>query len=65
MARLASCSTQVDGQPAITVKAGQTFHEVPTDIHRQSANASTSAPAKFLVFMVKDKNKPATRPVAK
>jgi quercetin dioxygenase-like cupin family protein len=53
---------QVDGQPAVTLKAGQTFHEGPGDVHRQSANASATAPAKIVVFMIKDKNKPATRP---
>ena len=54
---------QVDGQPAVTVGPGQTFHESPADIHRQSANASATQPAKFVVFMIKDKNKPATLPV--
>ena len=53
---------QVDGQPAVTLGPGQTFHETPGDIHRQSANASATQPAKFVVFMIKDKNKPATRP---
>jgi quercetin dioxygenase-like cupin family protein len=54
---------QVDGQPAVTLGPGQTFHEAPADVHRQSANASTTKPAKFVVFMIKDKSKPATRPV--
>src|SRR5579862_8652845 len=54
---------QVDGQPAQTLGVGQTFHEGPTDVHRQSANASATEPAKLLVFMIKDKNKPATVPV--
>lgn len=54
---------QVDGQKAVTLGPGATFHEGPNDIHRQSANASATQPAKFLVFMIKDKNKPATRPV--
>jgi quercetin dioxygenase-like cupin family protein len=53
---------QVDGQPAVTLKVGQTFHEGPGDVHRQSANASATVPAKIVVFMIKDKNKPATRP---
>jgi quercetin dioxygenase-like cupin family protein len=53
---------QVDGQPAVTLGPGQTFHESPSDIHRQSANASATQPAKFVVFMIKDKNRPATRP---
>ncbi len=54
---------QVDGQPVVTLTAGQTFYENPGDIHRVSANASTTQPAKILVFMVKDKDKEATRPV--
>jgi len=55
---------QVDGQKAVTLGPGATFHEGPSDVHRQSANASATEPAKFLVFMIKDKDKPATRPVA-
>jgi quercetin dioxygenase-like cupin family protein len=54
---------QVDGQPAQTLGVGQTFHESPADVHRQSANASATEPAKLLVFMIKDKNKPITVPV--
>lgn len=54
---------QVDGQSPVTLLPGQTFHEGPGDIHRQSANASATKPAKFVVFMIKDKNKPATRAV--
>jgi len=52
---------QVDGKPAETLSAGQTFYEAPDDIHRVSKNASATQPAKLLVFMVKDKGKPATR----
>jgi quercetin dioxygenase-like cupin family protein len=55
---------QVDGQKAVTLGPGGTFHEGPNDVHRQSRNASATQPAKFLVFMIKDKDKPATRPVA-
>ncbi|HEY4369406.1 MAG TPA: cupin domain-containing protein [Steroidobacteraceae bacterium] len=58
-----SIITQVDGQPPKTLKAGETFYESPQDIHRKSANASTTQAAKFLVFMIKDKNKPASIPV--
>lgn len=54
---------QVDGQPEVTLTAGQTFYENPSDVHRVSANASATKPAKILVFMVKDKDKPATRAV--
>jgi quercetin dioxygenase-like cupin family protein len=56
---------QVDGQQPVTLTPGQTFHEKPTDIHRTSANASKTAPAKFLVFIVKDKGKATTTPLDK
>jgi quercetin dioxygenase-like cupin family protein len=56
---------QVDGKPPVTVRKGQTFRESPNDIHQQSANASSTEPAKFLVFAVKDQGKPLTRPVDK
>ena len=56
---------QVDGAQPVTLTPGQTFHEEPTDVHRISANASKTAPAKFLVFIVKDKGKTTTTPVDK
>lgn len=55
---------QVAGSPAVTLKPGQTFCENPDDVHLVSANASKTAPAKILVFMVKDKSAPASRNVA-
>ena len=54
---------QVDGAPAVTLEAGDTFYENPDDVHRVSANASTTEPVKFIVVMIKDKGKPATRAV--
>jgi quercetin dioxygenase-like cupin family protein len=54
---------QVDGHEPVTLKPGDTFYESPDDVHRVSANASKTEPAKFLVFMVKDKGKPPTRAV--
>ena len=57
-----SVKMQVDGQPVVTLSAGQTFYENPSDVHRVSANASATQPAKILVFMVKDKDKPASAP---
>lgn len=54
---------QVDGKEPVTVHKGETFRERPTDIHRQSMNASKTEPAKFVVFVVKDQGKPVTRPV--
>jgi quercetin dioxygenase-like cupin family protein len=53
---------QVAGGSPVTLKAGETFFEAPGDIHVTSANASSTEPAKFLVYMVKDKGAPATVP---
>jgi quercetin dioxygenase-like cupin family protein len=53
---------QVAGGPVLTLGPGQTFYENPTDVHATSRNASDSAPAKILVFMIKDKGKPISRP---
>ena len=55
---------QVDGSAPVTLRPGQTFYESPGDIHRISANASRTTPAKILVSMVKKKIKPATRGLA-
>ena len=54
---------QVDGSPRVTLRAGETFYEGTDDIHRISANASRTAPAKILVFIIKDKGKPDSRAV--
>jgi quercetin dioxygenase-like cupin family protein len=53
---------QVAGKEPVTLKPGETFYENPDDIHAKSANASQTEPAKFVVFIVKDKGKPVTRP---
>jgi quercetin dioxygenase-like cupin family protein len=54
---------QADGRAPVTLEPGQTFYESPDDVHRMSANASATEPAKFLVLMVKDEGRPTTRPV--
>jgi quercetin dioxygenase-like cupin family protein len=54
---------QVKGGPAVTLHPGQTYYEGPSDIHTVSENASKTAPAKILVFIVKDKGAPVTRAV--
>ena len=51
-----------DGMP-VTLAPGQTFYEGPDDVHIVGRNASQSAPAKFLVFLVKDKDAPLFTPV--
>ena len=54
---------QVKGKASVTLTPGQTWYEGPDDVHVVSRNASTSAPAKYLVFMVKDKGAPILTPV--
>ncbi len=53
---------QVKGGKEVTLGPGQTFYESPEDIHTVSKNASSTKPAKFLVFLVKDEGAPATVP---
>ena len=53
----------VQGGKEVTLGPGETFYESPDDVHSVSRNASATKPAKFLVFMVKDKDKPASTPV--
>ncbi|MGA2879373.1 MAG: cupin domain-containing protein [Bryobacteraceae bacterium] len=53
---------QVKGGQEVTLEPGQTFYESPEDIHTVSKNASSTKPAKFLVFFVKDKGAPGTLP---
>src|SRR5262249_33108838 len=49
---------QVKGAAPVTLTPGQTFYEGPDDVHVVSRNASTTAPAKFVVVLVKDKGAP-------
>jgi quercetin dioxygenase-like cupin family protein len=48
--------SQVNNEPVTTYTAGQSFSELPGDIHRVSANASETAPAKLLAVFVVDTN---------
>ena len=50
-----SLEMQVAGQPEVTLKAGDTFYENPTDVHVKSANASATESAKFLVLKLTNK----------
>ena len=49
---------QVKGGKEVTLTRGQTFYEGPNDVHVISRNASSTEPAKFLVFFVKDNGTP-------
>ena len=54
---------QVKGGKEVTLTPGQTWYEGPADVHVVGRNASTTKPAKFLVFLIKDKGAPALVPV--
>jgi quercetin dioxygenase-like cupin family protein len=54
---------QLKGQPAVTLKAGQTFYEGPTDVHVVGRNASDTEPARFVVVLLKAKGAPVLTPV--
>jgi quercetin dioxygenase-like cupin family protein len=54
---------QVKGAAPVTLHPGQTFYEGPNDIHVVGRNASTTEPAKFLAFFVKQKGAPVLVPM--
>jgi quercetin dioxygenase-like cupin family protein len=54
---------QVKGAAPVTLVKGQTFYEGLDDVHIVSRNASQTAPAKYVVFLVKDKGAPILTPV--
>ena len=49
---------QVKGGKEVALTGGQTFYEGPNDVHVVSRNSSSTKPAKFLVFLAKDKGAP-------
>ena len=56
---------QMKGEKEVTLHPGETFYEDPDGIHLVGRNASNTKPAKFLVFLVKDKGAPILVPVPK
>jgi quercetin dioxygenase-like cupin family protein len=53
---------QVKGGKEVTLTPGQTFYEGPDDVHVVGRNASSTKPAKFVVFFIKDKGAPVLVP---
>jgi quercetin dioxygenase-like cupin family protein len=53
---------QLRGQKELTLQPGQTFYEDPNDIHVVSRNASSTRPAKFIVFLIHKKGTPLVIP---
>lgn len=54
---------QLEGAAPVVLTAGQTFYEGPDDVHVISRNASKTARARYVVFLVKDKGAPILRPI--
>jgi len=54
---------QLKGGKEVTLTPGQTFYEGPDDVHIVGRSASKTKPAKFLVFLVKNKDAPVLVPV--
>jgi quercetin dioxygenase-like cupin family protein len=54
---------QVKGGKNVTLTPGQTFYEDTDDVHVIGRNASTTKPAKFVVFLVKNKGAPVLVPL--
>ncbi|MFH0301119.1 hypothetical protein AAFX91_28640 [Bradyrhizobium sp. 31Argb] len=52
----------VEGWTRGDTDTGQTFYEGPDDVHVLDRNASSTQPAKFLVFFIKDKGAPVLVP---
>ena len=53
---------QVRGGKEVTLNPGETFYEGPDDVHVVGRNASSTKPAKFLVFLFKEKGAPILVP---
>jgi quercetin dioxygenase-like cupin family protein len=58
-----SIEMQMKGGEKVTLHPGDTFYEDPEGIHLVGKNASDTKPAKFIVFLVKDKGAPVLIPV--
>lgn len=50
--------TQVQGEPEMTFQSGQSFYEPPNGVHLISANASATAPAKLIAYLICDRDAP-------
>ena len=55
----------MEGDKEVTLRPGDTFYEDPHRVHSVGRNASDKLPAKFVVFIVKDKGAPYFLPVTK
>jgi len=54
---------KLKGKPEVTLQPGEVFYEGPDDVHEIGRNASDSAPARFVVVLLKKKGSPVLTPV--
>jgi quercetin dioxygenase-like cupin family protein len=57
-----SVAMAVNGEEAVTLHAGDTFYESPTDVHTASRNLDTENESVLLVFFVKEPDAAPTVP---
>lgn len=55
--------SQLEGQPAVTYKAGESWYEPPRTGHLVSRNASASRPARLLAYLVMDEGGKTKEPL--
>jgi hypothetical protein len=48
----------VKGEPEMIYKAGESFYEAPNGVHQVSANASSTESAKFIAYLICDRDTP-------
>ena len=58
-------TSQLEGQPPTTYKAGQSWYEPPRVPHLVSKNASTTKPAKLLAWLLMDESGQGKEPLPK
>jgi quercetin dioxygenase-like cupin family protein len=54
--------SQLEGQPPVAYKAGQSWYEPPRVLHLVSRNASSTAAAKLLAVLIVDDGMPSKEP---
>ena len=55
--------SQLEGQPPVTYKAGESWYETPRIGHLVSKNASDTQPAKLLAWLIGDQGAPLKEPL--
>jgi quercetin dioxygenase-like cupin family protein len=59
-----SVISQLEGEPPVTYHVGQSWYETPRINHLVSQNASSTRPAKLLVWILNDGDKPLLTPLS-